>query len=100
MQSNNFFTTVLSLLFILLGVNTITATPLEKRGGNGDATFYTPGLGACGEYSKSNDMIAAVAIGRSKKECGRRVRVTRGSMSVDVVIKDLCEGCVSSLCSI
>ena len=40
------------------------------------------------------DMIAAVAIGRGKGECGKKVRVSRGRKYVDLVIQDLCGACV------
>ena len=50
--------------------------------------------GACGLVHKATDMIAAVAVGRGKSECGKKVRVVKGDKYVDVVIQDLCALCV------
>ncbi|CCX12348.1 RlpA-like double-psi beta-barrel-protein domain-containing protein-containing protein [Pyronema domesticum] len=59
----------------------------------GEATYYTPGRGACGGTNSPTDLIAAVAVGRGKGECGKKVKITRGDKSVEVTIADLCEGC-------
>jgi len=59
----------------------------------GEGTYYEPGLGACGVTNTTADMIAAVAIGRGKGECGKKVRITRGRKFVDLVIQDLCGAC-------
>ncbi|KAI5858011.1 riboflavine-aldehyde-forming enzyme, partial [Tricharina praecox] len=65
----------------------------RASGGSGEATFYEPGLGACGRVNGPNDMIAAVAIGRGKGECGNRIRVSCGGKQIEVEIVDLCASC-------
>ncbi|KAI5814782.1 expansin family protein [Pyronema omphalodes] len=67
--------------------------PKPAAASTGEATYYTPGLGACGGVNSPTDLIAAVAVGRGKGECGKKVKITRGSKSVEVTIADLCEGC-------
>jgi len=90
--------TLLPILALLAGAAPL-ATPrlpkVPKTGiaNIGEGTYYQPGLGACGAYNVPTDMIAAVAIGRGKGECGKRVRVRRGKKYVDVVIQDLCGAC-------
>ncbi|KAI5776860.1 RlpA-like double-psi beta-barrel-protein domain-containing protein-containing protein [Geopyxis carbonaria] len=75
------------------GDTTPRAGLLVKRGFRGQATYYTPGLGACGKYHNSGQHVAAVAVGRGKGECGRRVKIQRGGRSCIVTIVDLCQGC-------
>lgn len=69
---------------------------------SGQATYYTPGLGACGKTSGDSDKIAALNKdqfydGDSKSNgngnCGRKAKVTRGGKSVTVTIVDSCPGC-------
>jgi hypothetical protein len=41
-----------------------------KRAGSGDGTFYTPGLGACGQTNGPAELVAALVSGtRRKCEC-------------------------------
>lgn len=57
------------------------------------AIIINPQPGACGGTNSPTDLIAAVAVGRGKGECGKKVKITRGDKSVEVTIADLCEGC-------
>ncbi|KAF8247767.1 hypothetical protein K440DRAFT_584304 [Wilcoxina mikolae CBS 423.85] len=84
---------LLHLFLSVLPLITATPLPIGKTSGRGEATYYTPGLGACGNVHGPTDLIAAVAISRGKGECGKKIRVTRDGKSVDVVIQDLCQGC-------
>jgi len=102
-------TSLLSVLFFLslfslyLAVPVAVAVPetltsalaIRAGGGAGEATFYEPGLGACGRVNTAADIIAAVAVGRGKGECFKKIRVSCGEKSVDVQIVDLCQSCVS-----
>lgn len=86
---------------------------------SGEATYYELGLTACGQTYADTDYVAAIsyllfdqngtANPNSKRlepclprgkltridnpHCGRRIRVYRGSASVDVTIVDRCAGC-------
>ncbi|KAL7270533.1 hypothetical protein RUND412_006749 [Rhizina undulata] len=76
-----------------LGLSSVsTAAPtLERRDNFGDATFYSPGLGACGTTNSATDLIGAVNAAFFK--CGQQIRLIRDSKSVIVTIVDLCPGC-------
>ncbi|RDB27297.1 Allergen Asp f 7 [Hypsizygus marmoreus] len=84
---------VLSFLFISVVAN------------NGEATFYDPGLGACGTQNTSGDLIAAVAQEffdsypgatsnpNTNPICNKRITVNYQGRSVTVAITDRCPGC-------
>ena len=80
----------------------------------GDLTYYSPGLGACGETSTANDLIVSLSYilfdaagsstdtgGNSNMNplCGRMLRATRWNeeageqRSVDLRVVDRCTGC-------
>jgi hypothetical protein len=71
---------------------------------SGQATYYTPGLGACGDTSSDSDLIAALnkdqfysggnsGVSNGNSNCGRKAKVTRGGKHVTVTIVDSCPGC-------
>ena len=70
---------------------------------SGQATYYAPGLGACGQYSTSSDLICALSHGLFDSEatanpnnnpfCGRQLKITYQGQSVVVTAVDRCEGC-------
>ncbi|KAL0579471.1 hypothetical protein V5O48_002513 [Marasmius crinis-equi] len=74
----------------------------------GDATFYDPGLGACGKTNNGGQLIAAVAAPvfdgfpgaganpNANPICGKKAKVTFKGKSVTVNIVDRCPGCGSS----
>ncbi|KAG7091831.1 hypothetical protein E1B28_008235 [Marasmius oreades] len=74
----------------------------------GDATFYTPGLGACGRNNNANELVAAAAVGvfdnfpghtanpNKNPICGKKAKVSFGGKSVTVTIVDRCPGCGAS----
>ncbi len=87
-------------LFTLLSLAAFSAAaPLAKRQVGqtltGQATFFTPGLGSCGQTNTAADLIAATAFG--KTVCGDTAVVTRGDKSVTVTLVDTCPTCVSNL---
>ncbi|EIW81913.1 plant expansin [Coniophora puteana RWD-64-598 SS2] len=72
----------------------------------GDATYYTPGLGACGQTSTSDDLIVAVSHSlydtypgykgtnpNNNPVCGRKINAHWGGKSVTVKVVDRCTGC-------
>lgn len=70
---------------------------------DGEATFYDPGLGSCGEISYPTDMHVAFPAGLMQLHengnpnknplCGLPVELTRNGITIRVYIKDKCRGC-------
>lgn len=68
---------------------------------SGQATYFTPGLGACGITSTASDFICALnhvqfhdnGNGNDNPNCGKRILIKRGSRSVTVTVTDMCPGC-------
>lgn len=69
---------------------------------SGDATYYTPGLGACGWDSSSTDLIAALnadqfhsfgSMSNGNPACGKSATISRNGKTVTVKIVDLCPEC-------
>jgi len=88
------------------------ATPLQTGSGttpngpvlSGQGTFYSPGLGSCGDTNADTDFICAISHGlydsipnggnpNNSPFCGRQIRASRGGKSVVVKVVDRCEGC-------
>lgn len=116
---------LLALLALIIGLaaglhsnssrNKTLPLPSNTDTHTGELTYYTPGLGACGETNQAGDHIVAVshlifdAAGSSSSQnggnsnanplCGRFLRATRwnekvGEMrSVDLKVVDRCTGC-------
>src|ERR1043166_3004944 len=89
------------IMFFIL--STITVMFIERVFAfDGDATFFYPGLGACGKTNSSKDFIFALPAvmfdpspggnPNRNRNCGRKARVTRGKKSVVVTCEDRCTG--------
>ncbi|KAI9227586.1 MAG: RlpA-like double-psi beta-barrel-protein domain-containing protein-containing protein, partial [Piptocephalis tieghemiana] len=69
---------------------------------SGLATYYAPGLGACGFTSKDSQMVAAVSgdlYGNNPNTspfCKKKARVSAGGKSITVTLVDKCPGCEST----
>ncbi|KHN94236.1 riboflavine-aldehyde-forming enzyme [Metarhizium album ARSEF 1941] len=61
----------------------------------GEATYYEPGLGACGKTNSAADMIVAISPSalENKQKCGHRLRAQYNGKTVEVEAVDLCMGC-------
>ena len=72
----------------------------------GQATFYAPGLGSCGDTNSDTDLICAVSQSlydgfegftgsdpNSNPICGRKIKATYEGKSVTVTVVDRCVGC-------
>jgi len=87
-------------LFVLVIIITLFDTSSAI---SGDATFFTPGLGACGQTNSTEDFIFALSGERfgsspggnpnDNPNCGRQAKITRGTKSVTVTCVDRCAGC-------
>lgn len=82
--------------------------PSESSGSgsehSGKGTYYTPGLGSCGETNTDSDKIVAVShelydsmktSGNSNDNpvCGKKIKASYKGKSVEVTVVDRCEGC-------
>ncbi|KNZ55614.1 hypothetical protein VP01_2631g4 [Puccinia sorghi] len=87
----------------------------EQTSHEGDGTYYSPGLGSCGQQSGNDDLIVAIshALYDSNTEgqgdsnalvfflrhtshlCGKSIRASYGANSIVVTVVDRCEGCSS-----
>ena len=85
---------VLFLSYILAIAGTM-ALPLHRRGYSGEGTFYTVGLGSCGQTNSDSQKVAALSssIMSGGDNCGRSLTVTSGGKSVTVKAVDTCPSC-------
>ncbi|KAJ7292243.1 plant expansin [Mycena rebaudengoi] len=61
---------------------------------SGTATFYTPGLGACGVTNTEQDLIVAVGPDFfANSICGQQLRATFEDKEVIVTVQDECNVC-------
>ncbi|KAF7329452.1 DPBB-1 domain-containing protein [Mycena kentingensis (nom. inval.)] len=73
---------------------------------SGDATYYDPGLGACGHTNTGSQYIVAVshkvfdsypgAVASNPNKnpiCGKKLKATYGGHSVTLTVVDRCPGC-------
>ncbi|GAA5836813.1 hypothetical protein JCM5353_000458 [Sporobolomyces roseus] len=73
---------------------------LMKRGNfNGRATFFDPGLGACGTYSSGNDFMVAMNqaqygdLGAVSPWCFQTITISYGGKTAQAQVLDACPGC-------
>ncbi|KAF8880754.1 riboflavine-aldehyde-forming enzyme [Infundibulicybe gibba] len=61
----------------------------------GEATFFAPGLGACGQRNTGNDLIVALNSAQygNGGNCNKNIRVNYKGKSVTVKVVDKCPGC-------
>ncbi|KAK9448178.1 RlpA-like double-psi beta-barrel-protein domain-containing protein-containing protein [Limtongia smithiae] len=70
---------------------------------SGDGTYFSPGLGSCGETNSDTDYIVAISYilmdeastGNSNTNpyCNKKITAYRDGKSVSVTVVDTCEGC-------
>ncbi|EST05791.1 RlpA-like double-psi beta-barrel domain protein [Kalmanozyma brasiliensis GHG001] len=70
---------------------------------SGQATYYAPGLGACGKYNGDSDYIVAISHSlfdsfgtgnpNNNPACGHKIAATYGGKTITVSVADRCEGC-------
>ncbi|TNY20251.1 hypothetical protein DMC30DRAFT_265805 [Rhodotorula diobovata] len=72
---------------------------LSKRGYSGRATFFEPGLGACGTYSSSSDYMVAMNqaqygdLGAVSSWCFQTITISYGGKTANAQVLDACPGC-------
>lgn len=70
---------------------------------DGQATYYAPGLGACGWTNSDSDYIVAISHSlfdsfgtgnpNNNPACGHKIAATYGGKTITVSVADRCEGC-------
>ncbi|KAH6609550.1 Non-Catalytic module family expansin [Trichoderma cornu-damae] len=80
-----------------------TSTSTSTGGGySGDITYYTVGLGSCGEDDSGADLsqnIVAIAVGLMGSQsngnpmCGKTITISAGGKTTTATVKDKCMGC-------
>ncbi|KAJ3558461.1 hypothetical protein NM688_g909 [Phlebia brevispora] len=99
------FSTVVVVALAL--VSSVVSVPMRARQSPnfGDATFYEPGLGACGVTNSASDHIVAVSASffdtfpgatanpNANPVCGRTLTANFQGKSTTVTVVDRCVGC-------
>ena len=86
--------------------NPLTINTARGAFGSGRFTYYTPGLGACGQTHSEADLVVALNAAEfdpstpngnpnNNPLCGRKIRAHYNGKSVDVTLVDRCPGCGS-----
>jgi len=72
-----------------------TGSPSGSSGAQtgGNATYYDPGLGSCGNTNTDADLVVALNPAWMPQSCGSCIVVSYQGSSVTVKVVDTCEGC-------
>ncbi|OTB04751.1 hypothetical protein M426DRAFT_320610 [Hypoxylon sp. CI-4A] len=65
---------------------------------DGEITYYTPGLGSCGETSTDSDAVVALSPSQFSQvpdACGKTIDITLGATTVKAKVVDKCPACAS-----
>ncbi|KAI1373955.1 RlpA-like double-psi beta-barrel-protein domain-containing protein-containing protein [Hypoxylon crocopeplum] len=62
---------------------------------SGDMTYYTPGLGACGETNTESDDVVAMSPNQYGN-CGKTINIHYDGKTVSAKVVDKCPGCTSN----
>ncbi|KAI0850833.1 RlpA-like double-psi beta-barrel-protein domain-containing protein-containing protein [Daldinia vernicosa] len=63
---------------------------------SGDMTYYTPGLGSCGQTNSETDMVVALSpaqFAADSQACGKQIQIHMGGKSALATVVDKCPGC-------
>ncbi|RSL38276.1 hypothetical protein CEP53_015007 [Fusarium sp. AF-6] len=84
-----------SALLLALPLLASAAPAVVAPRAQGEATYYHPGLGACGKTHGDGDLVVAMsaALFDAQKPCGRSIKVKGDAGEVTVKVVDRCEGC-------
>ncbi|KAI4860319.1 RlpA-like double-psi beta-barrel-protein domain-containing protein-containing protein [Hypoxylon rubiginosum] len=86
---------MLSLTQIVIGLSCTLGSVLAFQG---DITYYTPGLGSCGETNTEADMIVALSPSQFEAQadlCGKTIAITVGHENATAKVVDKCPGCTA-----
>ncbi|KAG4219979.1 hypothetical protein PC116_g31542 [Phytophthora cactorum] len=62
----------------------------------GDLTYYTPGLGSCGETNSETDAVVALSPSQfttDPQACGKKIQIHLGNATTMATVADKCPAC-------
>ncbi|KAI1472612.1 RlpA-like double-psi beta-barrel-protein domain-containing protein-containing protein [Daldinia caldariorum] len=65
---------------------------------SGDMTYYTPGLGSCGQTNSESDAVVALSPSQYAADpqlCGKKIQIHMGGKTAVATVVDKCPGCSS-----
>ncbi|KAI4866108.1 RlpA-like double-psi beta-barrel-protein domain-containing protein-containing protein [Hypoxylon rubiginosum] len=80
---------MISLTKIIVAMGVMVAPALCH---SGDMTYYTPGLGACGQTNSESDAVVAMSPAQYG-HCGKTINIHYKGKSASAKIVDKCPGC-------
>ncbi|KAL7315485.1 hypothetical protein PS15m_004698 [Mucor circinelloides] len=101
-MKTSFSTAVTAMIaaFLMTAQAAPAASSLQARSSmSGDATYYSVGLGSCGDTNSDGEMVAALSeklmgTGSDGSYCGKSITLkSKGGKSVTVKVVDSCPGC-------
>ncbi|KAI1405201.1 RlpA-like double-psi beta-barrel-protein domain-containing protein-containing protein [Hypoxylon fuscum] len=62
---------------------------------DGDLTYYTPGLGSCGQTNTESDKVVALAPAQFTEAgiCGKNITISLNGKTTTAMVVDKCMGC-------
>jgi hypothetical protein len=84
-----------TLLLALPALALAAPTTLNPRSSTGSMTWYTPGLGACGQTNSESELVCAMSASLydAQSPCGKSIKISGPAGSVTVKVVDRCVGC-------
>ncbi|KAG2205048.1 hypothetical protein INT46_010064 [Mucor plumbeus] len=99
-MKTSFSITITALVAAFFMTAQAAPTKLEARGSmSGDATFYSVGLGSCGDTNSDSELVAALSeelmgTGSDGSYCGKSITIKgKSGKSVTVKVVDSCPSC-------
>ncbi|KAI1382648.1 RlpA-like double-psi beta-barrel-protein domain-containing protein-containing protein [Hypoxylon trugodes] len=59
---------------------------------SGDMTYYTPGLGSCGETNSEGDAVVALSSSQTG-HCNKNINIHYNGQTASAKVVDTCPGC-------
>ncbi|KAI1208338.1 RlpA-like double-psi beta-barrel-protein domain-containing protein-containing protein [Annulohypoxylon truncatum] len=82
-----------SITKIVIALGALVAPSLAF---SGEMTWYTPGLGACGQTNTESDAVVAMSSPDQDGHCGKQVKITYGGKTTTATVVDKCPGCAAT----
>ncbi|KAF8488670.1 expansin family protein [Russula emetica] len=88
-----FFSLVLPILAVPVPASDQVDGKSAALTGSGRGTWFTPGLGSCGETNSAADSIVALSTNFGKKYCGQTITIHYKGKTASAVVTDSCPSC-------
>ncbi|KAI0016169.1 RlpA-like double-psi beta-barrel-protein domain-containing protein-containing protein [Xylariomycetidae sp. FL0641] len=90
-----YFTKAITLLAAAVGSAVAAPAQVQARSA-GDMTYYTPGLGACGQTNTEGEAVVALSPADYAGACGKTISIQMGGGgSAKAKVVDKCPGCAA-----